>query len=133
MKNYELMEVLKDYLETNAEEMLEVIKEINSYDSSLDWLDFIDMDCFDEYMAGQSPSWIAERIYYGDFNPNHAYFIFNGYGNLESHSMYDVIEECTSYINEIVDRVIELHPWLNLNDNIESIFIEYELTDDEEE
>lgn len=31
-----------------------------------------------------TPSEIASSIVYGDFNPNHDYFHFNGYGNFES-------------------------------------------------
>ena len=29
--------------------------------------------------------------FYGDYNPSHAYFTFNGYGNLQSFAPYDVL------------------------------------------
>lgn len=43
-----------------------------------------DMDNFDELLYGWEPMKIALCIRFGDFNPNHNYFRFDGYGNLES-------------------------------------------------
>lgn len=51
----------------------------NNYDDVI-----IDMEGFDELCAGMTPSEIAMKIVYGDFNPNHDYFHYNGYGNFES-------------------------------------------------
>jgi len=42
------------------------------------------MDEFNELMSGFEPIYIAMRIFYGDFSPNHDFFMFNGYGNLVS-------------------------------------------------
>ena len=53
--------------------------ETNNYDDEI-----IEMERFDEICEGMSPSDIARSIFYGDFNPNHNYFKFNGYGNFES-------------------------------------------------
>ena len=53
--------------------------ETNDYDDEI-----IDMERFDEVCDGMTPSEIARSIVYGDFNPNHDYFHFNGYGNFES-------------------------------------------------
>ena len=39
---------------------------------------------FDEIVGGLSPSELANKIFYGNFNPNNEYFMFNGYANLES-------------------------------------------------
>lgn len=43
-----------------------------------------EMGEFDDLMCGWKPLDIAMRVHFGDFNPNHAYFRFDGYGNLES-------------------------------------------------
>ena len=51
----------------------------NDYDDEI-----IEMERFDEICEGMIPSDIANHIFYGDFNPNHGYFHFNGYGNFES-------------------------------------------------
>lgn len=53
--------------------------ETNNYDDEI-----IEMDRFDEICEGMSPIEIARSIVYGDFNPNHDYFHYNGYGNFES-------------------------------------------------
>ena len=53
--------------------------ENGSYDDEI-----IEMERFDEICEGMIPSDIARSIFYGDFNPNHDYFHFNGYGNFES-------------------------------------------------
>ena len=46
------------------------------------------MDDFDELMNGSVEEngslWLAQRIFFGNFNPNHDYFYFNGYANLVS-------------------------------------------------
>lgn len=53
--------------------------ETNNYDDEI-----IEMERFDEICEGMIPSDIAQRIFYGDFNPTHSYFRYNGYGNFES-------------------------------------------------
>lgn len=55
--------------------------ETNDYDDEI-----IEMERFDEICEGMKPSEIARSIVYGDFNPNHDYFHYNGYGNFESTS-----------------------------------------------
>lgn len=41
-------------------------------------------DDFDDLMSGQSPTEIANRVAFGDYNPYHMWFWFNGYGNIVS-------------------------------------------------
>ena len=53
--------------------------ETNNYDDEI-----IEMERFDEICEGMTPSDIANHIFYGDFNPNHNYFRYNGYANFES-------------------------------------------------
>lgn len=53
--------------------------ETNDYDHEI-----IEMERFDEICEGMTPSDIANHIFYGDFNPNHEYFHYDGYGNFES-------------------------------------------------
>lgn len=42
------------------------------------------MEEFNEVCRAWSPLDIACRVRYGEFNPNHDFFTFNGYANLES-------------------------------------------------
>lgn len=41
-------------------------------------------DDFDELMNGETPSEIANRVAFGDYNPFYKWFWFNGYGNIVS-------------------------------------------------
>ena len=119
---------LKEML-LNEVSIVKVVKDINSWNRQLDWLDFIDMDLFDEFMEGQSPIWIAERIYYGDFNPNDEYFIFNGYGNLVSYDEWEANKECEEYINEIIDALIDNIDYIDTYSEIHKLFEELEEED----
>ena len=116
---------LKEML-LNEVSIVRVVKDINSWNGQLVWLDFIDMDLFDEFMEGQSPTWIAERIYYGDFNPNHEYFIFDGSGNLESYDEWEANKECKEYIDEIVDALIDNIDYIDTYSEIHALFEELE-------
>lgn len=53
--------------------------ETNNYDDEI-----IEMGRFNEICDGMEPIDIARSIVYGDFNTNHDYFHYNGYGNFES-------------------------------------------------
>ena len=53
--------------------------ETNDYDDEI-----IEMERFDEICEGMTPSDIANHIFYGNFNPNHSYFRYDGYANFES-------------------------------------------------
>ena len=85
MKTYdEKVEAIKNIIEDMDEPDAvalhnEYCYETNNYDDEI-----IEMERFDEICEGMTPSDIARSIFYGDFNPNHEYFHFNGYGNFES-------------------------------------------------
>ena len=85
MKTYdEKVEVIKNIIEDMDESDAvalhnEYCYETNNYDDEI-----IEMERFDEICEGMTPSDIANHIFYGDFNPNHDYFHYNGYGNFES-------------------------------------------------
>lgn len=85
MKTYnEKVEAIKNIIEDMDESDAvalhnEYCYETNNYDDEI-----IKMERFDEICEGMTPSDIANRIFYGDFNPNHEYFHYDGYGNFES-------------------------------------------------
>lgn len=85
MKTYEekveaIRNIIED-LDTSDEVALhnEWCYATNNYDDEI-----INMQRFNEICEGMKLSDIAGRIAYGDFNPNHDYFRYNGYGNFES-------------------------------------------------
>lgn len=73
------------------------------------------MDRLDDVIIDQPASWLLDRMFYGDFNPRHAYWRFNGYGNLESfdgsfESLFDKhIDETVmvEYIRDNMDKYRE--------------------------
>ena len=85
MKTYdEKVEAIKNIIEGMDEPDAvalhnEYCYETNDYDDEI-----IEMERFDEICEGMTPSEIARSIFYGDFNPNHEYFHYDGYGNFES-------------------------------------------------
>ena len=93
----------------NSDMLMDMTREINNFDSSLDYLDFIDMEFLENYLSVIPVLDITNKIYYGDFNPNDSYFMFNAYGNLITYSEYEVEQELESYKEEIIKRFIELY------------------------
>ena len=112
---------IKIYFNANKTELFEVVSQINSYDSSLQHLEFLDMEDLDVYLEGLTPTDIANKIFFGDFNPNHEYFRFNGYENLESFDEWELNKELFDNIDEIIERIIDLKDEIELPEEIENI------------
>lgn len=82
-----LVKVTDARADQNADLTPELVARWNEYCDENNMMDdyIYSMDEFDEIMGGMTPLEIAQRIFYGhEFNPNHDYFWFNGYANLES-------------------------------------------------
>ena len=112
---------IKIYFNANKTELFEVVSQINSYDSSLQHLEFLYMEDLDMYLDGLTPTDIANKIFFGDFNPNHEYFRFNGYENLESFDEWELNKELLNNIDEIIERIIDLKDEIELPKEIENI------------
>ena len=99
------------------ERIKEIIEEMSTEDKIALWNEYCDsvnkfddriysMEEFDEIMNGREPWDIVRTCYFGDFNPTHEYFWFNGYANLESD--YDIDgEKSPFYIDELIDYIVE--------------------------
>ena len=95
-------------MDNKAIELLEMVQEVNGYNGDLEHLEFYDMECFNELMDSLEPEEIARRVFFGDFNPNHEYFKFNGYANLESLSVYEVEKALLDWETDIREAYKEL-------------------------
>lgn len=72
----------------------------NNYDSVFDNdYESINMMCTDSYDAIRS-------AFYGDYNPSHAYFTFNGYGNLQSFE-YLISDNSPIDIEELAQWIVD--------------------------
>ena len=112
---------IKIYFNANKTELFEIVSQINSYDSSLQHLDFLDMEDFNMYLDGFAPADIANKIFFGDFNPNDEYFRFDEYENLESFDEWGLNKELFDNIDEIIKRIIDLKDEIELPKEIENI------------
>lgn len=105
--------IIKDYLLQHEETLIAVVDYINRYDYSLSEFAYERND--EEFFEGIISKYeVARAISYGDYRFNDDYVKTNVYGNLISKSEYDVIQEMKEYIDEIVDRVIELKDKLDI-------------------
>lgn len=137
-------QAITTYVENlSKEELVELLQHMNAYDSCFEDCVYFDMAEFDDFMSNYTPMEIAQMIFFGgDFNPNHDYFRFNAYGNLESARWNDVEAEAEDLKDEIIDHLVNYYsgdtPWAGLdylvNSDDEAIFDEdYEEVDEEEE
>lgn len=117
------MEEIKDKLERlSLEELMNIVREINSYDSSLDWLDFeYNDEEFFKVFFGDNVIEAVRAAHFGNYNFTDEYVIFDGYGNLNSFSEYQIEEEIRNSLDEIAERITEL------KDEIDSCTIQVNL------
>lgn len=101
---------VKEILENmETEQLFELVRDINRYDGSLDWLDYEENDEeFYEIFFREKPMELARAINYGEYNYTDDYIKFNAYGNLETVNEYELERELKDAIDDIAERVIEL-------------------------
>ena len=110
------MKKLESYLLDNMDVTGYMVREINAWGGYLEHLEYFDMEEFDLVLEGYTPSEVANRIFYGSFNPNDEYFRFNAYGNLESANEWEIVEEYRDYISEIASYIVEYKDNIDIND-----------------
>lgn len=99
-------QIIKDWmLKQDTSVLMNIVNELNSFNSCLQYLEVWEMDYFNEVMLGWSPLDITHSMYYGDFDPNDEYFRLDVYEHLYSYDEYDVKQDYIDYIDDIVDAV----------------------------
>ena len=138
---------------TNKEQLttqiMEVLKSLDDSDMVYIWNEYCeaahyydnrieDMDMLDEIFNGQDAICILQRAFYGhdqwsdesEFNPNRAWFMFNGYGNLISidwvgyNSYAEKFGDCIDE-DALLDYIIDNMDGLG-NDEITDIINDYQ-------
>lgn len=103
-------QAIENYVnQMNGVELRDLVTDLSVNEGAFSDLEWFDMCNFDDYMEGRTPTEIADMIFFGDFNPNHDYFRFNGYGNLESADIYGVEEDIRGWSGDIVDYLQGTH------------------------
>ena len=126
-------EKIREYLLNNEETLLDVVSELNSWNGCLENLEFWENDeeFFNTFF--DNPMEAIRATYYGDYNYNDEYVKFNGYGNIDSYSEYERIEEIKDNIDDIVDNLIECYYNIYINEELENLILELLEEDEEEE
>ena len=125
---------IKGYLLNNMEVTMDLVNQLNSWNNCLNHLEAIDMEELDLYLEGLTPTEIANKMFFGDFNPNKDYFRFNAYANLESFDAWDLEEEYKTYIDEIVEALLENMDDITIyDDELKDMLVKYRYDIDEEE
>lgn len=70
----------------------------NDYDNLI-----YDMEWFNDILEEMKPLEIINCMFYGDFNPNHDWAMFNGYGNFKSTMFIDDFIDYDTIIDYILD------------------------------
>lgn len=97
---------VKEYLENlNDGELLSLWNEFDQYST------IYTSEEFDEICGSMNPSDLACKIFYGKFNPNDEYFIFNGYENLESSDYLDDFIDIDELAQHICDNDDDLEDY----------------------
>lgn len=109
-------EKLKKYLLENNDILEDIVREINGYDSSLYWIDYFENDEYFLNEMFETPNDAVRAVCYGKYNYMDDYVRFNACGNLESCNKYEYEDELKSYIDTIIERLIELKDKLYLYD-----------------
>jgi hypothetical protein len=127
------MEKLREVLLNDMDVLKQVVGEINSWDGSLEHLDVHENDeeFFNSYFEGR-PAEAVRATFYGDYRYADDYVRFNGYGNLESLTDYQLEEEMKSYIDDIILELINKRQYLSLDPDIEDLLDEEDDEEDEE-
>lgn len=124
---------IREYLLNNEDILLDVVSELNSWNGCLENLDFWENDeeFFNTFF--DNPMEAIRATYYGNYNYNDDYVKFNGYGNIDSYSEYERIEEIKDSIDDIVENLIEYKDCICINDgNLEELLDEEEEEEEEE-
>ena len=97
---------IKEMLKSDMYLTMDIVSQLNSLNGSFETYVLYNMDDFDEMMEGYTPTELAQRIFFGDFNINDDYFYFNGYANLESINEWEMQGHFEPIIDEIVDSML---------------------------
>ena len=124
---------IREYLLNNEETLLDVVSELNSWNNCLENLDFFENDeeFFNTFF--DNPMEAIRATYYGNYNYNDDYVKINGYGNIDSYSEYERIEEIKDSIDDIVDNLIEYYYNIYINEELENLLLELLEEEEEEE
>ena len=121
-----MLSKIEKILRSDMHLTMDIVGQLNSLNGSFETYTLYNMCDFDVMMEGYTPTELAQRIYFGDFNPNDDYFYFNGYANLESINEWEMEGHFEMIIDEIVDSMLYNYNDLYIdNDNLNDLIGRY--------
>ena len=115
-------EKVKRYLLANEEELFEVVREVNCYNGSLDFLDVYENT--EENLNGlfSEPAEAIRSIYFGGHYEYSDEFIrMNAYHNLYSLNIYELKKELKYYIDEICGALLQCYEEIEISKELKEI------------
>lgn len=121
------------FFKDNEDIFNEAIEDLDAYNGYLEDNRYYTMDELDELYTGTEPSEIlrlafyghdAEVCGYGQFNPNRAYFTYNGYGNLVSADYKDYTDYLDEYAIEAINENRRYIDSIEQSDELAALFDE---------
>ena len=109
---------IKEMLKNDEYLTMDIVSQLNRLNGRFETYVLYNMDDFDEIIGeGYTPTELAQRIFFGDFNINHDYFYFNGYANLESIYEWEMEDHFEPILDEIIDSMLYNYDDLYIDDN----------------
>ena len=113
-----MLSKMEKILRSDMHLTMDIVGQLNGLNGSFETYTLYDMDDFDMVIGeGYTPTELAERIYFGDFNPNDDYFYFNSYANLESINEWEMEDHFEMIIDEIIDSMLYNYNDLYIDDD----------------
>ena len=111
------MENIKNYLLNHIDEIGGIVSEINSFDNSLDYLEYFENneEFFDTFFYN-NPMEAVRSSFYGDYHFSDNWVKFDGYGNLKSVNDYELENEYRDYIDDITKSLLEHYEEIDICD-----------------
>lgn len=106
----------------SGDDLVTLINYMHSYDGCFEEQYWYDMNDFDELLSIHTPYEIAQLIFNGgDFNPNHDFFRFNAYGNLESADWCDVKSEAEDLVDDVINQLVNYYSGYTLSTELDAL------------
>ena len=127
------MERIRKYLLNDVEELDCVVREINGWDGTLDWLEAYENDeeFFDMYFSNTLEA--VRSVCYGNYNYSDDLVRLDGYGNLKSFDRWEYENELKDNIDDIIERLLSVYYNIYIREELEELIIEYLEEEEEEE
>lgn len=115
--------------DNNFESIFSLIADVNSWNDSLDYLNYQynDEEFFNIYFENK-PDEAVRAVCYGNYKYTEEFVVFNAYGNLVSANEWELKKEYKKYTDEIIDAIISAY-----NEGGIDIDDEFLIDDEEEE